>query len=56
MELTKIILIPCQAGGYLAYYEKREDILANGETPNEVIENLKGLYDTVMEYEKNVTN
>jgi predicted RNase H-like HicB family nuclease len=50
-EIKKIILIPCQAGGYIAYYENRDDIIASGDSADEVVCNLKELYNIFTEYE-----
>ena len=44
-------IIKCESGRYLAYYEHREDIIANGDTESEAKQNLKMMYETVRQYE-----
>lgn len=41
----------CESGRYLAYYEHRDDILANGDTEIEAKDNLVTLYASVVDYE-----
>jgi len=48
----KTTLIKCQSGHYLAFFNHRDDILANGENRVEALENLDTLYEMVMEYEQ----
>lgn len=49
----KIKLVKCESGGYIAYYEERDDIIANGENKKECIANLKKQFASVKEYEAN---
>ena len=49
-------IIKCESGSYLAYYLHRSDILANGETEKEALDNLKEMYEVVIEFEKNDQN
>jgi predicted RNase H-like HicB family nuclease len=44
-------IIKCESGRYLAYYEHRQDIIANGDTESEARQNLKMMYETVRQYE-----
>lgn len=46
-------VVKMESGRYIAYYEHRTDIIANGENERDAKKNLKKLYDAVMEYEKN---
>lgn len=41
------ILIEYESGGYLAYYEHRSDIIANGQNEKEAKKNLKKMYQLV---------
>lgn len=47
-----IVFQECKSGHWLAWYQKRGDIIANGETKEEVEKNLIELHKWVMEYEK----
>ena len=46
------IIIQCKSGRFVAYYDHRTDIIANGNNEVEAKENLKELYQLAMEYEK----
>lgn len=45
------ILVKCESGRYVAYYDHRTDIIANGENEREAKKNLKKMYKAVMEFE-----
>ena len=44
-------IVKCESGRHLAYYEHRQDIIANGDTESEARNNLKLMYDIVKKYE-----
>lgn len=46
-------IIECKSGRYLAFYEHRIDIVANGDNEREAKKMLKEMYKAVLEYEKN---
>lgn len=48
-----IVFQECKSGTWIAWYQKRSDIIANGSTKDECEENLKALYKSVIKYEKN---
>ena len=50
-ELMPPTIVECKSGSYLAYYEHRTDIIANGENEKEAKKNLKNLYAMVQEHE-----
>ena len=50
-EMVPGILIQCESGGFLAYYEHRTDIIANGENEKEARKNLKKMYAVVKKHE-----
>lgn len=45
-------IIQCQSGRYLAFYEHRTDIIANGDSEVEAKKNLKKLYNIVKKNEE----
>ncbi len=45
-------VIKCASGRFLAYYEHRTDIIANGDSEREAKANLKKLYDVVKKNEQ----
>ena len=45
--------VKCQSGRYLAYYEHRTDIIANGDNENEAKKNLKKMYKIIKKNEEN---
>ena len=45
-------IIECKSGSFVAYYEHRTDIIANGENEREVKKNLKEMYESVIKYEQ----
>lgn len=53
-KITSIpgIIIECKSGWYVAYYEHRTDIIANGENEIEVKKNLKEMYEAVIQLEE----
>jgi predicted RNase H-like HicB family nuclease len=50
--LVNGIVVECKSGRYLAYYEHRTDIIANGENEAEVKKNLKEMYEAILKYEE----
>ena len=46
-------IVECKSGRFLAFYEHRTDIVANGDNEREAKKMLKEMYNAVMEYEKN---
>lgn len=50
-----IVFLECKSGRWLAYYQKRKDIIANGDTKKEAEDNLKSLYKSAMDYELHET-
>jgi hypothetical protein len=46
------ILVECKSGRFLAFYEHRTDIVANGPSVIQAKKNLKQLYKDVMKLEK----
>ena len=53
-KITSIpgVIIECKSGWYVAYYEHRTDIIANGENEREVKKNLKEMYESVIKFEE----
>lgn len=45
-------VVKCQSGRYLAFYEHRTDIVANGNSEREAKDNLKKLYSIVKKNEE----
>lgn len=50
-ELIPGTIIECKSGRFIAFYEHRTDIIANGENEKDVRKNLKTMYDTVIKFE-----
>ena len=50
-ELVPGTLIKCKSGRYMAFYEHRTDIIANGENAVDAKKNLRELYEMVIEHE-----
>lgn len=50
-ELVPGTIVKCQSGRYIAYYEHRTDIIANGENEKDAKKNLKEMYDVVIKFE-----
>jgi len=46
-------LVECKSGRFLAFYEHRSDIVANGNNERDAKKNLKVLYNLVIEFERN---
>lgn len=46
------ILVKCKSGRYIAYYEHRTDIIANGENEKDAKDNLRKMYKIVLEAEE----
>ncbi|MEJ7610040.1 MAG: hypothetical protein WKF88_02560 [Ferruginibacter sp.] len=51
-ELAPGIIIECKSGCYIAYYEHRTDIIANGANEVDARKVLKEMYKAVSEFEK----
>ena len=45
-------IIECKSGRFVAYYEHRTDIIANGNNERDVKKNLKEMYEAVVQYEE----
>lgn len=52
LERGRLCYIRCESGRWIMYYEKRDDIIANGDTKRECKRNLLSLYKSVMKYEQ----
>ena len=50
-ELVPGTLIKCESGRYLAFYEHRTDIIANGENEKDAKENLRKMYAVIKKHE-----
>jgi len=46
-----MVIEQCASGRWFGWPKDREDVIASGETREEVIQNLKELYIAVIEYE-----
>jgi hypothetical protein len=46
------ITVECKSGRYMAFYDHRTDIIADGDNEVEAKKNLKKMYEIVMAYEK----
>jgi hypothetical protein len=53
-ELIPGTLIETSTGRFLAFYEHRTDIIANGENEIDAKENLRKMYKTVIKYEDSI--
>ena len=51
-DLFSATVILCQEGGFIAFFEHRSDIIANGDTEKQVLKNLKTMYLSVLKDEK----
>lgn len=51
-ELVPGTIIECKSGRYVAYYEHRTDIIANGVNEKDAKKNLKKMYDTIKKFEE----
>lgn len=45
------VLVQCESGRFLAYYDHRTDIMASGENEKDAKKNLKEMYKAVINYE-----
>jgi len=45
-------IVQCQSGRYIAFYEHRTDIIANGENERDAKKNLKEMYKIVKKLEE----
>jgi len=45
-------LLKCESGRYIAFYEHRTDIIANGENATDAKKNLKKMYKIVSDFEE----
>jgi len=45
-------IVECQSGRYLAYYEHRTDIIANGDSSIEAKKNLKKMFSVIKKFEE----
>lgn len=50
-ELLPGTIIECKSGRFIAFYEHRTDIIANGENEMDARKNLKKMYATVTKHE-----
>jgi predicted RNase H-like HicB family nuclease len=50
-ELVPGTLVKCESGRWLAFYEHRTDIIANGENEKDAKANLKKMYSIVKKHE-----
>jgi hypothetical protein len=50
-ELVPGTLIKCESGRFIAFYEHRTDIVANGDNEVEAKKNLRTMYKIVTEHE-----
>lgn len=46
------IVVKCESGRYIAFYEHRTDIIANGENEKDAKKNLKKMYKIVIDHEE----
>lgn len=51
-ELMPGTLVKCESGRYIAYYEHRTDIIANGENERDAKKNLKKMYIEIIQMEE----
>ena len=51
-ELAPGIAVECESGSYIAYYEHRTDVIANGKNEMDARKNLRKMMKTVLEFEK----
>ena len=50
-ELVPGTLVKCESGRWIAFYEHRTDIIANGENEKDAKANLKKMYAIVKKHE-----
>lgn len=46
------MIVQCKSGRFVAFYDHRSDIIANGSNEREAKKNLKEMYEAVMKYEE----
>jgi hypothetical protein len=46
------LIVECKSGRFMAFYDHRSDIIAEGDNEVEAKRNLKKMYEVVMAYEK----
>lgn len=51
-ELVPGTVIECKSGRYVAFYEHRTDIIANGENETDARKNLRKMYEIVRKHEE----
>lgn len=51
-ELVPGTAVECKSGRWLAYYEHRTDIIANGENETDARKNLRKMYEIVIKHEQ----
>jgi predicted RNase H-like HicB family nuclease len=51
-EIVPGTIVKCQSGRYIAYYEHRTDIIANGDNEKDAKKNLKKMYKIVRDHEE----
>jgi predicted RNase H-like HicB family nuclease len=51
-NLVSGTVIECKSGRYVAFYEHRTYIIANGENEKEVKKNLKEMYESILKFEE----
>lgn len=50
-ELAPGILIECKSGRFIAFYEHRTDVIADGENEKDARKNLKRMMEMVKKYQ-----
>jgi predicted RNase H-like HicB family nuclease len=50
-ELIPGTIIECKSGRFIAFYEHRTDIIANGENEADAKKNLKKMYEIIVKHE-----
>ena len=51
-ELVPGTIVRCESGRFIAFYEHRTDIIANGENEKDAKKNLKKMYKIVTKHEQ----
>lgn len=51
-DLFSATVIFCQSGRFVAFFNERSDIIANGDTEKEVLNNLRKMYRIALQAEK----
>ena len=55
-ELTAIFIQDKETGGYTAYFAEKPPVIADADTIEEAIEQLKESLDLILEYEEKIKN